>query len=127
MIPDFPKVDFSQIKGMRVLKRSLVIVGHKTSLSAEEPFWSALRKLAKQQGLTMSELALKIDEGRGTKSNFSSACRLYVLASYKALAEKQAKEIERKDQQIDELKRKLRKNIAIATGTDTDDTAAINT
>ena len=61
----------------KVVKRSVTIAGHPTSVSIEAPFWDALQTLAKNQGVTMNALITMIDEKRGT--NLSSAIRLYVL------------------------------------------------
>lgn len=63
----------------KVVKRSVTIAGHTTSISLEEPFWSALRRLAKVEGRSLAALITDIDERRGT--NLSSALRLYVLES----------------------------------------------
>ena len=61
-----------------VIKRSIVIAGHKTSISLEEPFWKALKDIAAGRGVTLSDLVATIDKGRGG-GNLSSAIRLYVL------------------------------------------------
>jgi predicted DNA-binding ribbon-helix-helix protein len=63
-------------------KRSIVIGGHKTSISLEEPFWTALKELARQRGTTLSELVKSIDTHR-EHANLSSAVRLFVLAAYR--------------------------------------------
>ena len=67
-----------------VLKRSIVINNHKTSLSVEEPYWIDLKEIAAARGLTLSALVAEIDTCRHTRaspnSNLSSACRLFVLA-----------------------------------------------
>jgi predicted DNA-binding ribbon-helix-helix protein len=61
-----------------ITKRSVVIGGHKTSVSLEEPFWTAVREIAESQHLTVSNLLRQIDlERRNT--NLSSAIRVYVL------------------------------------------------
>ncbi len=60
-----------------VRKRSIVIAGHATSITIEDPFWDALRGIAKQQDVSLPKLIEDIDERRGT--NLSSALRLYVL------------------------------------------------
>ena len=60
-----------------VRKRSIVIAGHATSITIEDPFWDALKSIARQQGLSLPRLIEDIDEKRGT--NLSSALRLYVL------------------------------------------------
>ena len=64
-----------------VVKRSIVIDGHKTSVSLEDPFWTDLKKIAHTQQVTLSELVTKID-GRREQSNLSSAIRLFVLEHF---------------------------------------------
>jgi predicted DNA-binding ribbon-helix-helix protein len=68
-----------------VIKRSIVINGHKTSISLEDQFWSALKEIARQRPKTLSELASEIDGNRGERANLSSAIRLYVLGHFQAL------------------------------------------
>jgi predicted DNA-binding ribbon-helix-helix protein len=60
-----------------VVKRSIIIDGHKTSVSLEDAFWNDLREIAHAQQATLSELVGKIDEKR--QGNLSSAIRLFVL------------------------------------------------
>jgi predicted DNA-binding ribbon-helix-helix protein len=61
-----------------ITKRSVVIGGHKTSVSLEEPFWAAVRELAESQDMTLSSLLRQIDLDR-RNSNLSSAIRVFVL------------------------------------------------
>jgi predicted DNA-binding ribbon-helix-helix protein len=61
-----------------VVKRSIVIGGHKTSVSLEEAFWSDLKEIAHNQQATLSKLVGQIDDKR-QQGNLSSAIRLYVL------------------------------------------------
>ena len=61
-----------------VIKRSIVINGHKTSVSLEDAFWTDLKKIAHDRQVTLSELVTKIDVAR-EQSNLSSAIRLFVL------------------------------------------------
>ncbi|HEY2210802.1 MAG TPA: ribbon-helix-helix domain-containing protein [Bradyrhizobium sp.] len=61
-----------------IVKRSVVIRGHKTSISLEEPFWSQVRAIADAQGVTMSNLLRGIDDDR-EDANLSSAIRVFVL------------------------------------------------
>ena len=61
-----------------VVKRSIVIGGHKTSVTLEDAFWSGLKEIAHAQDTTLSELVAKIDETR-RQGNLSSAIRLFVL------------------------------------------------
>jgi predicted DNA-binding ribbon-helix-helix protein len=61
-----------------ITKRSVVIGGHKTSVSLEEPFWTAVREIAGSQQMTVSNLLRQIDLER-RNANLSSAIRVYVL------------------------------------------------
>jgi predicted DNA-binding ribbon-helix-helix protein len=62
----------------RVVKRSLVIAGHRTSVSIEDAFWLRLRRIAAERGLSLNALAATIDASRGA-ANLSSAIRVFVL------------------------------------------------
>jgi len=61
-----------------VAKRSVVIGGHKTSVSLEEPFWSEVRAIAESEQVSVSTLLRRIDHER-QNANLSSALRVYVL------------------------------------------------
>jgi len=61
----------------KVVKRSVTIAGHTTSVSLEAPFWNALHEIAAQEKRSLAALIAEIDERRGT--NLSSALRLYIL------------------------------------------------
>ena len=63
----------------RPVKRSLTIRGHRTSVSLEDPFWDAFKRLAREQGTGLNELAAQIDAARGTSSGLASAIRIFVL------------------------------------------------
>jgi predicted DNA-binding ribbon-helix-helix protein len=63
-----------------VVKRSIVLAGHKTSVSLEEPFWVGLKEIAHQQNSTISTVVGGIDILR-EHGNLSSAIRLFVLGS----------------------------------------------
>ena len=65
-------------------KRSVVIDGHRTSVSLENAFWNALRLLALQKGLTVNQLVTQIDRNRD--GNLSSAIRVYVLLVFVFIA-----------------------------------------
>jgi predicted DNA-binding ribbon-helix-helix protein len=65
-----------------VTKRSIVVGGHKTSVSLEEPFWKGLKEIAANRDLTLSELVGSIDSSR-LNGNLSSAIRLFVLDHYR--------------------------------------------
>ena len=66
-----------------VIKRSIVIAGHKTSVSLEDAFWGALKEIANGLNKTLSDLVAEIDTGR-PHGNLSSAIRLFVLDHYRA-------------------------------------------
>ncbi len=61
-----------------ITKRSVVIDGHKTSVSLEEPFWNAVREITQARAMTVSALLHEIDSNR-TCANLSSAVRVFVL------------------------------------------------
>lgn len=63
-----------------VFKRSLVIAGHRTSISLEDAFWRELQVLAKQRSQSINALVAEIDAGRG-RGNLSSAIRVFVFES----------------------------------------------
>ena len=58
-------------------KHSVLICGHATSISLEEPFWNLLKKIAKGKGCSLSQLITDIDAKRNT--NLSSALRICVV------------------------------------------------
>jgi predicted DNA-binding ribbon-helix-helix protein len=64
-----------------VVKHSVMIDGHRTSVSLEDAFWNDLKQIARTQRLTLSELVAKIDTGR-THDNLSSALRIFVLQHF---------------------------------------------
>ena len=68
-----------------VVKRSIVITGHKTSVSLEDAFWSGLKDIAVSRDMTLSELVASIDHDR-RQGNLSSAIRLFVLDHYRGQA-----------------------------------------
>ena len=65
-----------------IIKRSVVIAGHKTSVSLENEFWNGLLEIADGRGETLSELIAAIDADR-KHANLSSAIRLFVLGFYR--------------------------------------------
>ncbi|MEH3118972.1 MAG: ribbon-helix-helix domain-containing protein [Methylorubrum populi] len=66
-----------------VAKRSVMIAGHRTSVSLEAEFWAALQEIARRQGQSVQALIGAIDAARGG-SNLSSAIRVFVLRSVQA-------------------------------------------
>ena len=65
-----------------VVKRSIVIAGHKTSVSLEDAFWVGLKDIASRRDLTLSDMVASIDQDR-RHGNLSSAIRLFVLDYYR--------------------------------------------
>src|SRR5262245_15024697 len=65
-----------------VSKRSIVIAGHKTSVSLEGQFWDSLKEIAGERGMTLGALVAAIDANR-QHANLSSAIRLFVLGVYR--------------------------------------------
>ena len=66
-----------------VVKRSVMIAGHRTSVSLESPFWDALRDIATARGLSLAAVIGEVDAGRNGQ-NLSSAIRVFVLAAVRA-------------------------------------------
>ena len=66
-----------------VTKRSIVLMGHKTSVSLEAEFWEGLRKIASTQKTKLTELLQQIDAGR-KGGNLSSAIRVFVFNNLRA-------------------------------------------
>ena len=61
----------------RLRKRSVLVAGHRTSVSLEDAFWEVLKELADRRGLSINQLVTEVDEGR--VGNLSSALRVYAL------------------------------------------------
>jgi len=74
-----------------VVKRSIVVAGHKTSVSLEEAFWNGMKEISGERNLTLSELVGEID-GHRQQGNLSSAIRLFVLDHFRKRAVPSAKE-----------------------------------
>jgi predicted DNA-binding ribbon-helix-helix protein len=68
-----------------VVKRSIILAGHKTSVSLEDAFWRGLKDIATNRRMTMSDLVSSIDLDR-QQGNLSSALRLFVLNHFRARA-----------------------------------------
>ena len=78
------------MKSAAILKRSIAVSGHKTSVSLEDEFWKCLREIAGEHRKTLSELIGDINAERQF-ANLSSAIRMYVLKHYRD-------QVEQKDQ-----------------------------
>ena len=69
----------------RVIKRSLEIAGHRTSVSLEDAFWRELRAIAQSHNQSVASLVANVDAARG-EANLSSALRVFVLEQVSAKA-----------------------------------------
>ena len=69
-----------------VVKRSIVVAGHKTSVSLEEAFWNGMKEISGLRDMTLSELVGEIDSNR-QHGNLSSAIRLFVLDYFRTTAD----------------------------------------
>ena len=76
-----------------IIKRSIVIAGHKTSVSLENEFWNGLKDIGRSNDMTLSELVGDIDTRR-LNGNLSSAIRLFVLGHFRADAAPRGVEIQ---------------------------------
>lgn len=63
-----------------VAKRSVMIAGHRTSVSLEAEFWTALQEIARARGQSVQALVGAVDSARGGR-NLSSALRVFVLGA----------------------------------------------
>lgn len=68
-----------------VVKRSIVVANHKTSVSLEEAFWNGMKEISSARNMTLSELVGEID-GQRQQGNLSSAIRLFVLDYFRSRA-----------------------------------------
>jgi len=68
-----------------IVKRSVILNDHKTSVSLEDPFWDAMNEIAGLKGVTLTELVAQIDADR-EHSNLSSAIRVFVLDHFRSRA-----------------------------------------
>ena len=76
-----PKTAFRAHGITMMIKRSMTIHGHRTSVSLEQPFWDVLRDIAASRGQSLASLVQNIDRKRD--GGLSSALRLFVLAELK--------------------------------------------
>jgi predicted DNA-binding ribbon-helix-helix protein len=61
-----------------IVKRSVSLAGHKTSISLEDAFWNYLKEIAEGRGVSVSVLVSEI-QAQDRQTNLSSAIRLFVL------------------------------------------------
>jgi predicted DNA-binding ribbon-helix-helix protein len=72
-----------------VKKHSIKVGRHKTSISLEDEFWTALQKIARGRGESLRQLIASIDEARQF-ANLSSAVRMFVLRYYRDQLDQQS-------------------------------------
>ena len=70
--------DIEPEAGRKIVKHSLSIARHRTSISLEAPFWDELKRIAEARGQSAASLIAAIDAERGS-ANLSSAIRMFVL------------------------------------------------
>src|SRR5262249_23970533 len=78
------KIGGTAMKTSLVIQRSIVIRGHKTSVTLEEAFWKGLKEIARERELPLSELVGSIDSQRAD-ANLSSELRLFALDHYRKM------------------------------------------
>ena len=66
-----------------LVKRSVTLDKHRTSLALEPEFWTALERAAKARGLSLTGLLVEIDANRGERP-LASACRVFALSAHSA-------------------------------------------
>jgi len=67
-----------------IRKRSVIVSGHRTSVSLEELFWEALAELATERRISINHLVTEID--CESPSNLSSAIRIHILQTFRERA-----------------------------------------
>ena len=63
-----------------LIKKSITIKKHRTSLSLEKEFWDALKIIAKEKKCSIENLVTKIDSER--KVSLASSIRVFLLKFY---------------------------------------------
>ena len=66
-----------------IVKKSVNISGHRTSISIEEQFWEMLREISNHYNKSINSMILEIDKSRDINTNLSSAIRLFILNQLK--------------------------------------------
>ena len=79
-----------------VVKHSVNLDGHRTSISLEEVFWTALKDIAHERCETLKNLITSIDANRQS-ANLSSALRIFVLRHYMDQSARQREMFEQRE------------------------------
>lgn len=64
---------------VQIPKRSIIVSGHRTSVSLEDEFWAELKKVAHTEDVSLNTLLSQLDELRPADSNFSSFIRVWLF------------------------------------------------
>jgi len=81
------KVDGVSNMKSPIIKRSVSVNGHKTSISLEEPFWNEIKTIASQKNTSIKDLITDIDRGKQAEANLSSSLRVFILRHYRAITD----------------------------------------
>jgi len=65
-----------------IVKRSIMIAGHRTSISLEDAFWKGLKEIAAKHDTSVQNVVAAVHGGRH-RGNLSSTLRLFVLEYYR--------------------------------------------
>ncbi len=65
-----------------LVKRSVALAGHRTSIALEAEFWAALAECAKTRGMPLLALIAAVDAERGAQQTLASALRVFVLKNF---------------------------------------------
>ncbi len=64
-----------------LVKRSVTLAGHRTSVALEPEFWNRLTAIAEQRGQSLSALMAVVDADRPPEQALASALRVFALLS----------------------------------------------
>ena len=71
-----------------IKNHSMTILGHRTSITLEEEFYTSLRHIAEERSMSMASLVAEIEQNKEASYNLSSAIRVFILNYYKTGDEK---------------------------------------
>ncbi len=71
-----------------LVKRSLTLSGHRTSVALEPEFWDALAAIAARHGRTLAALVAETDAARGDARPLASALRVRALQEVTRLTDR---------------------------------------
>jgi len=69
---------------MPLVKRSISLHGHRTSLALEPEFWRVVEEAAKSRGMALAALIAEIDDSRDPEDALSSSVRVWALKRVRA-------------------------------------------